>query len=224
MQIPLAFIGFGITGIFFWIYSYTFYSLLAKKIVLLKNFAYAYFSLSLAFLVWGIATLVGNQNILNLSVIIGNIFLLVATLFLLKIKLHESRSLKDIGLKMGIVISLILLLLRIVYFPPKPILSDGILIFNTDLPVAFILGLIILLIWLPTNIKVAKIVTEKLKIQEVSFIYSSIYIMATIATLIFISARTIPVIILSFTSIAICFAMLIVSNIVVDKSKYGSNK
>jgi len=215
---PLATIGFTITGLFFGIYAYTFYALAGKKIKsVLKSFAYAYFSLALAFLSWGIAAFIGNQNLLNLSVISGNILLLLSTIFLLNIHLHQNKNYRTVGLVGAFLLALLFLWWRVSYFPPQPILSNGILVFNTDLPVAVILGLIILLIWLPTNIKVAKLISQKVKAEGISFIYSSIYVMATIASLLFIAARTIPVIIISFTGIAICFAMLIASNVVIDK-------
>lgn len=215
---PLATIGFIIAGLFFGIYAYTFYSLAGKKVEgSLKSFAYAYFSLALAFLSWGIAAFIGDQNFLNLSVISGNVLLLLSTIFLLDIHFSQSKNYRVVGLIGASSLALLFLWWRVIYFPPQPVLSNGILIFNTELPVAIVLGLIILLIWLPTNIKVGRLISQRVKANGISFIYSSIYAMATIAALLFISARTIPVIILSFTAIAICFAMLIASNVVIDK-------
>jgi len=218
MHVSLATIGFTITGIFFGIYAYTFYSFAGKKVQsVLKSFSYAYYSLALAFLSWGIAAFIGDQNLLNLSVISGNILLLLSTIFLLNIHLHQNENYRTVGLVGAFLLALLFLWWRVSYFPPQPILSNGILIFNTELPVAIVLGLIILLIWLPTNIKVGRLISQRVKVNGISFIYSSIYVMATFAALLFISARTIPVIILSFTGIAICFAMLIASNVVIDK-------
>lgn len=191
--------------------------------VSLKSFAYAYFSLSLAFLVWGLVTFLGDQNLLNLSVISGNILLLLSTIFLLGL-LFETNKL--IVTTIGGLLSFIFVWWRTTYFPPQPLISDGVLVFNTQLPVATILGLILLLVWLPTNIKVANLVAKRLKIKGMPFIYSSVYVMATLASLLFISARTIPVIILSFVGITLCFAMLIASNVVIDKvtgEKNGRN-
>lgn len=222
MQLSLATIGFTITGIFFVIYAYTFYSLAGKKIqTILKSFSYAYFALAIAFLSWGVAAFIGEQNLLNLSVIGGNVLFLLSTIFLLDLYLSDNKNFRTAGLIGVSLLAIVFLWWRISYFPPRPILSDGILIFNTDFPVAVILSLIILLIWLPINIKVAKLVSQKIKAEGISFIYSSIYVMTTIAALLFISARTVPIIILSFTAITICFAMLIFSNIVIYKLVKG---
>lgn len=224
MGLSLATIGFVTTGIFFGIYAYTFYLLAGKKLqASLKSFAYAYFSLSLAFLIWGVVAFIGDQNLLNLSVIAGNILLLLSTVFLLNLHFENNKVITTV---VSVLFSLVFIWWRITYFPPQPLITNGILVFGTQLPVAIILGLILLTIWLPTNIKVANLVAEKLKIKGMSFIYSSIYIMATIASLLFISARTIPVIILSFVGITLCFAMLIASNIIIDKvtgEKNGRN-
>lgn len=218
MSLSLATIGFTVTGIFFGIYAYTFYLLVIKKLrSSLESFSYAYFSLSLAFLIWGGATFMGDQNILNISVIIGNALLLLGTIFLLNLWFENNKSLRGITIIGCVILSLVFLWWRISYFYPQPTLLNGILLFNTQLPVAILLGLIFLLIWLPTSIKVGKIISRTLRIDSLSFIYSSIYVMATIAALIFIAARTIPMIVISFVGISLCFVMLLTSNIFIDK-------
>ncbi len=215
---PLAAIGFTTTGLLFAVFAYSFYSLTNTKVqAILKSFSYSYFSLSLAFICWGLAALANNQNILNLSVLGGNVLLLLTTFFLSNILLPRDKKYKILGLTGVIFLSLLFLWWRITYFPPHPLIVNGILLFNTQPPVALTLSLIILSIWLPANIKTAFLISEKIKIDGFSYIYSSVYVMATVAAIIFISARTIPVLILSFVGILVCFAMLVFSNIIIDR-------
>jgi len=216
-MLPLATVGFFSAGLFFAVYAYTFHALTLKKIPgVLRNFAYAYFSLAAAFMLWGIACFIGTQSFLNLSLLIGNGLLLLSTFFLLSFYFadHKAKNVVRIGC---VVLAALFLWWRMTYFPPEPMLVNGILIFNTQQPVAIVLSLIILLVWLPTNIKVARLVTEKIKSEGISFTYSSIYVIATLAALLFIAVKTIPMIIASFSAIVICFIILIASNVVIDK-------
>lgn len=216
-MLPLASVGFFSAGLFFAIFAYTFYSLTKNKIPsVLKHFSYAYFTLAVAFIIWGIASLVGEQSLLQHAVSVGNVLLLFSTGFLLNIYFSDKKNKNYYLLCWGIV-SILFLGWRALYFPPQPFLSNGIFIFNTQTPVAIILGVLLLLVWLPTNIKVSLLVVKKVKLKHVSSVYQFIYIMATIAALLFIAAKTIPIIILSFSALVLCFIMLIASNILLER-------
>ena len=102
-------------------------------------------------------------------------------------------------------------------------MRDGILIFNTQTIVAIAIGLIFALIWLPVNLRVAKMITHKIKQDNINTIYSGIYAAVTVAALIFLAARRTIVVILSFSAIIICFVMLIWSNILVAKITEKTN-
>src|SRR5579863_986102 len=87
----LATLGFTITGLCFAIFAYTFSSLVIKKAHLkLNQFSYAYYSLALAFITWGVATAIGGNDLLKNSVIVGDGFLLVGTLFMLDVWLGKK--------------------------------------------------------------------------------------------------------------------------------------
>lgn len=218
-MLPLATVGFISAGLFFIVFAYTFFSLTEKKLPkVLRHFSYAYISLASAFIVWGIAAFIGEQRILNQSVTMGNILLLLSTFFLLNFYFADNKRKYPI-LGGWIILSVLFLWWRVVYFFPQPVLLDGILVFNTPLPVSAVLGLIILSIWLPANLKVAKVITEKLKKNELSFIYASVYVLATFAALLFLAAKTTLVIILSFAVLVISFIILIASNFLVQVVK-----
>ena len=212
----LAFIGFSVAGVIFAVYAYTFYSLAGAKLpVFLKNYAFAYFSLALAFLIWAFAAL--NNSFLVNSVIIGNILLLLGSIFLLKVLFNNSKNTKILSIFLGVILSLIFLWVRINYYQPTPFMLNGILIFNTQRIVAEILGLIFAFVWLPANLLVAKKVSATTGIQGMSFVYSFIYILSTVSAILFISVSTVSMVIASFVTLSLCFVMLIYSNYVINK-------
>jgi hypothetical protein len=96
-------------------------------------------------------------------------------------------------------------------------MRDGILIFNTQTAAALVLAGIFAIIWLPVNLKVAKLITHKAGLDNISSMYSAVYIAATIAALIFLAARRTITVLLSFAAIGICFVMLIRSNMLIAK-------
>lgn len=211
----LAVWGFILTGICFAIFAYTFNSLVVNKTNLkLNSFSYAYYCLALALLTWGVASAIGGEELLRNSVIIGNGFLLLGTLFMVDLLLSSKNrywlwfaELAVIGL----------LIIRAAYFSPAPYMKDGILIFNTQTIVAIVLAGIFALVWLPVNLRVAKLITHKVGQDSITSMYSAIYVAATIASLIFLAARRTITVVLSFTAIGICFAMLIRSNMLIAK-------
>lgn len=217
----LATLGFTITGLCFGIFAYTFNRLVVHRAKLkLSQFSYGYYSLALAFLIWGVVAAIGGSTLLKNSVIVGDSLLLIGTLFMLDIWLGNKRR---AWLGLAAIVSLALVYIRVSHFTPSPYMRSGVLIFNTQTAVAITLGLIIALIWLPVNLKVAKQVTQKIGQSEIAFIYSAMYTTATISALIFLVARRTIIVVLSFIAIGVCFAMLIMSNMLVAKLTKGSH-
>lgn len=214
----LATFGFVTTGLLFGVFAYTFNSLVIKSAGLkLKQFAYAYYSLGLALLVWGIASAINDQKLLEQSVIIGNCLILLGTLFMIDVWVKAKNRSLVWGL--GAIVAAALVYFRVQEYSPEPVIQDGVLLFNTQRPVAAVLGLIFLLIWLPVNIKVARLVAQAIKQESLASIYVMIYSVATASALVFMSARRVATVILSFAAIAVSFAMLVGSNVVVKKLK-----
>jgi hypothetical protein len=211
----LATLGFVITGLCFGIFAYTFNTLvIAKTNLKFVQFAYAYYCLGLALLTWGVAAAIGGDDLLRRSVIVGNSFLLLGTLFMLSVWLgQKNRS----WVWLAAVIAIVLLYVRASHYPPTPYMKDGILIFNTQTPVAIVLGLIFTTIWLPVNLGVARTLVRKIGQEGMASIYSAIYLMATLSALLFLAARRVATVILSFAALTICFVMLVASNIFVKK-------
>jgi hypothetical protein len=211
----LAALGFTITGLCFGIFAYTFNSLVIHKTNLkLSRFSYAYYFLALALLTWGIATFVGGSKVLKRSVIIGDGFLLLGTVSMLDLWLGKKNRL---WVWFSALVAIAFLYIRIRYYSPTPYMRGGILIFNTQTTVAVIIALIFLLIWLPVSLRVAKRITHKIGQDDLTSIYSGVYIAATVAALIFLAARRTLTVVLSFVAIGICFAMLVRSNMLISK-------
>lgn len=212
----LAFIGFFIAGVVFAVYAYTFYRLAGKKLpIFLRNYAFAYFALALAFLVWAFAA-VNNSFLVN-SVIVGNILLLLGSIFLLNVLFNNNKNIKILSILLGVILSLVFIWMRVNYYQPMPFMENGVLIFNTPKIISIILSSIFILIWLPTNLVTAKKVTTNMPIQGMSFVYSFIYGVSTIAAIFFIALKTVPMVITAFVTLVICFVMLIYSNYVASK-------
>lgn len=211
----LAVLGFILTGICFGVFAYTFENSVVRKTKLkLTSFSYAYYSLALAMITWGIAAAIGGAEVLAASVTIGNAFLLLGTIYMLDIWLGPKNR---AWLWLAVIIAAGLLYARTAQYPPTPFMRDGVLIFDTHIVAAAGLAAIFALIWLPVNLKVAKQVTHKIGQDSIASIYSSIYIAATVSALIFIAARRTITVILSFAAIGVCFAMLVQSNMLIAK-------
>ena len=213
----LATLGFAATGLCFGIFAYTFDRYVIQKTNLrLKQFSYAYYLLALALVMWGIAAAIGGDDLLRRSVIVGNVFLLIGTLFMLDIWLGTKNR---AWLWLAAVISALLVLVRINHYSPVPYMKGGVLIFNTQRPVMGLLAAIFLFVWLPINIKVAHRVTSAIKQPGMQPIYSGIYVAATFFALIFLTTRRVLTTVLSFVALSICSVLLIASNVLVSKLK-----
>jgi hypothetical protein len=211
----LATLGFVVTSIFFAAFAATFDSFVLKSTSLkLRSFACAYYFLALAFAVWGISALLGDASLLAYSVIVGNVLLLLATLCMVAVWLQGNKSLVPIIVGASLA-GLLLIGARIMFDWPAPYMSEGVLIFNSSQPVSLLLTAVFVLVWLPVNVRVARKVATIIGVAGFDKIYTYIYAFATAAAVIFLNAERVPIVILSFLIVTVCFAMLLASNIVV---------
>jgi len=212
----LAFVGFFITGIVFTIYASTFYHIARKKLHgYLRNYAFSYICLALAFLIWAFASI--YPIFLIDSIILGNIFLLLGSIFLLSVLFNSNKYLKCLAVFNGVVLSLGFIYIRVKYFAPTPYIESGVLVFNTQLIIRIILDLLFIFIWLPANLMVAKTITKNIKIDGLNYAYSFIYSVSTVSAALLINFKTVPMIVLSFVVLGISFIMLLYSNYVINK-------
>lgn len=218
----LAFLGFGITSLLFIAHAYTFqrYSSPKSK-VNLDSFAYAYCALGLAFLFWAVASLLGSPTALKEAVIMGNGLILLGTIFMINIWLKDSNRLAVLSI--ASLTACALLWYRISNLTPAPYLSEGILFFNSQNSVQIVLAAIFAGIWLPTNIKVARLVTSGLHDELLTKMYTQIYMAATFSAVIFLAAQRVITLVISFSAIGVCLALLIRSNILITQLEKGAH-
>ena len=218
----LAAWGFLLTGLCFSIFASTFKTMVIDKTKLrLNGFTYAYFCLALALVVWAVAAANGDGNLLKNSVLIGDGLLLAGSVFLVHTLVGPKKT-RWVWLSVFIAVGL--LIIRGKYYPPVPYMDGGVLVFNSQTPVAVGLATLFLAIWLPANAKVAKSVAHKVKHDDIGTYYIAIYTAATISALVFLASRRVLAVVLSFVAIGICFIMLIASNLLIDKleSRHGA--
>ncbi len=211
----LAVLGFITAGILLGLFGLTFIYLIGRDTKSsIKDFGYAYICVSVAFFIWGFAAFSGNKNFLNTSVLMGNALFFLGTLFLISTNIGISKNIKLAGFA---AVATLFFVLRLSYFPPAPTMIDGILVFNTQLPIAIILGLMVLGVWLPVSIKVGRILANGLNLPNFSYIFSSMYVLATISLILFLAARSTNGLIISFIGLLISLMILLTSNFIIDQ-------
>lgn len=213
----LATIGFLIGGIVIALYAYTFQRVTDGKLPdYLKRYADVYYALAAAFLIWAAASVF--TDFLAVSVLLGNALILLGSLFLLSILMSGKGKMEPSILMAGPVVALLLLYVRATQFFPEPLMDNGVLVFNTQTPVAIALGLIFAGIWLPANVMVGKAVAKTMNIQGIDTIYAILYALSTIAAMLLISLHTVSMVIIAFVVLTLSFAMLMYSNSMLGQS------
>ena len=212
----LAFFGFAIAGLVFAFYALVFFRLAGRQLpVFLRAYAFAYVGLALAFLVWSVAAL--TPEYLPGAVLAGNALLLAASCSLLIVLFAGKPALQRISFFGGLALSLLFLWFRVQYYAPVPFMADGILIFNTQKPIAMILAAVFILIWLPANLVAARHVTARMATPGMSSVYSFVYAVTTVAAILFITFKTPRMVVASFATLLICFVLLLYSNFIIKK-------
>lgn len=209
----LAVVGFVVTGILFAVFALTVKQLTFKgRESEFNHYSIAYWLLAIAFLGYGLASTTGTGSVLNIAVIFGNIILLAATLFILNILLRGEKTRKT-WLIVAAVLSVAMVVLRVTKYYPTPVIDESMLFFNSPRFVSFALSSIFLLIWLPVNLRISRLVLAGAKIRQLDNIYPLAYAAATISAVIFLLSKKPHALILSFTAISLSFVMLITANI-----------
>ncbi|MEO7617419.1 MAG: hypothetical protein ABIS59_01105, partial [Candidatus Saccharibacteria bacterium] len=199
----LAIVGFIFSGLCFTIFASTLRRIVAKKTGLsLDTFAFAFYSIGIAFLIWAIAAGTMRNDVLSESVILGEGLIAAGTIALLSLLVRKNANLiiALAGIGAGA-----LLIIRYLYFYPTPVMTDGVVVFNVPAKVLLILGAVIAAIWLPASMKVARSITAAIGQPSMSQLYGAIYTTATLAAIFFISARRPFTVILSFATLTIMF-------------------
>lgn len=212
-MIPLAGIGFGIGSLLFAGYAYSLHTYSVSGRIS-PHHSFAYYLLALASLFWSLAAISGNHSFINLSILISNGLILLGSVLLLQALVNKKFILPVAG-----VLSLILLIVRIVYFFPAAFLSEGILIFNTQLLVSIIYSVLFIGIWLPANVTLGHTIGSLAKVPEFALLLKSLSGLSVIAAVFMLAARTPPVVAGAFIALSLCYLVLIIVNISLAKTK-----
>jgi hypothetical protein len=90
--------------------------------------------------------------------------------------------------------------------------------------VSVTLALLVVAIWLPANISVAKKVVAATKTPDLGPTYTLLYIFAALSSVIFLAARKPVVIVLSFTMLIAVYCALIWSNYIAKIARESHGK
>lgn len=211
----LGFVGFFITGLVIIAYALTSAKILPKLIGSEStSYVSAHIFLGAAFLGWGLSTLLGSEGILEMSILVGTFLLFVATVLMSNVIFKKSFHLV---LSIALLIGMAAMVIRSAYFDPTAYISGGLLHFDTHAGLAIVLGILFVTVWLPVNIKIANKMSEIVLFDDLRIIYASIYSLATLSAVLFLGARRDWVIIATFVIMGVCFALLLLSNIFINK-------
>lgn len=216
----LATLGFGFTALLLLIFAGVVKSAGKGKLrATFTAYSEAYLIVAAAFVMWSICSAINDSGLLALSVVVGDTLLLVATLFIASILLSDKAQRRQLLWTIGLV-GVALLAVRTIYFYPEPYMTRGVLFFNSQRAVSFTLSAVFLLIWLPVNLQVARLLTVKVPSQE--RLFKALYTMATFSTVIFLLSKTPLSLSLSFSAMSVSFLVLILSaryvNLVEERS------
>lgn len=188
--------------------NYTFVPIREKRL-----FVSAYGLLGLAALVWA-ATFFVAKEIVSPLVFASDIILVAATGCMLGIIFDIARP--------RILAPLVLagtsiLTVRAFVVPPSAYVADGLLFFNLSQAEALVFGLVFLIVWLPATIKVVHLALQSPRLLPFRNVVSFLFISVVLMTGFFLTARRPVMIIISFVSIILLFALLVGVNILLKR-------
>lgn len=210
----LGMIGFLALALVVSIYVYTCYA--NYTLVPLREkrlFVSAYGLLGLAALVWATTFLVAEEAVSPL-VFASDAILVAATGCMLGIIFNIARP--------RILLPLVLagagiLTVRAFVVPPTAYVADDLLIFNLSQTEALMFGLVFLIAWLPATIKIVHLALRSPRLLPFRGVVSFLFISVVLMTGFFLTARRPIMIIISFASIILLFAILVGTNVVLKR-------
>lgn len=195
--------------------SYTNYELVPLREK--RLFAGAYGLLGLSAIIWA-STFLLPENAVSPLVFASDAMLVTATGCMLGIIFDIARPrifapfvLAGAGI----------LTLRAFVVPPSAYVADGLLIFNLSQAEALVFGLVFLAAWLPATIKIVHLALHSSRLLPLRNVMSFVFISVVLMTGFFLTARRPIMIIVSFVSIIMLFALLTGFNVML-KRLHGS--
>lgn len=210
----LGMIGFLALALVVSIYVYTCYAnYMLVPLQEKRLFVSAYGLLGLAALVWA-TTFFVSEEVVSQLVFMSDAILIAATGCMLGIIFDITRP--------RILVPLVLagagiLMVRAFVVPPTAYVADGLLIFNLSQMEALVFGLVFLIAWLPATIKFVHLALRSPRLLPFRNVVSFLFISVVLMTGFFLTARRPIMIIISFASIILLFAILVGTNAVLKR-------
>lgn len=210
----LGVIGFLALALVIGIYVYTCYA--NYNLVPLREkrlFVSAYILLGLASLVWA-ATFFVNAEVVAPLVFASDVMLIVGTGCMLGVVFDIARPRVFAPL---VVTGASILTIRAFVMPPSAYVADGLLFFNLSQVEALAFGLVFLSAWLPATIKIIHLALQSPRLLPFRNVVSYLFISVILMTGFFLTARRPIMIVISFASIIILFALLAGVNVALKR-------
>lgn len=206
----IGIVGFFVAALTFLIYGYTSYELAERKKTFDRaSYLFAYLLIAFACVVWGMSINLSMSTLSN-GVLFGDYLLLAATIALLLTLVKKEQKL--LALAGGLLISGLLIWTRSATLDTNPVVSDGILVFNTPRVFGGLLALVVLVIWVRANMHYFTEAVDKKLQPIVRPAYFSMNVLGFISVTAFLFARKSLTIIVAFAMLVGSFIMLAVLN------------
>lgn len=169
-----------------------------------RLFVSAYGLLGISALIWAATFFVAKASVSPL-VFASDVLLVVATGCILGVIFDIARPRTIALLALA---GAGLLTIRGFVVPPNAYVKDGLLFFNLSEAEALVIGLTFLIAWLPPTIKVVYLALRSPRLLQFRSLVSFIFISVVLMTGFFLTARRPAMVMISFISIILLFAVL----------------
>ncbi len=212
----LAIAAFLTASVIFAVFSFSTKGIIGPKRGFFNKFSLAYYMLSLAFLIFGIAAIVNDKNFLDYSVLAGDFVIYMATGVMLA-HVWPKKTMLILGI--SVILSVFLLVIRYKYYYPVPALYGGILYFNTQILFKIIISGMLLLVWLPSSLIYSRLAASYIKSDDSYNIYLGLFSTLTLSSIFFLSSRTKESVITTFAILMVSALALLSINFIVGRMK-----
>jgi hypothetical protein len=180
---------------------------------LLTAFATAFYLLATDMLLWAGAAVIGIPIGTEPLIFASDIVLALATGYMTYVLFAEGWN----GLTVSLVAlaAAVLLAMRAFLYPPQAQVQDGLLYFNLQPQVRFVVLGALMLVWLPAVIKLARQASNDRALPGLQNGFVSIFLSLVLVTAFFLTTRQSAMVIASFVSIVVLFAAATTVNLLV---------
>lgn len=183
-----------------------------------RLFVTAYGLLAIAALIWATTFVVEPQSVSAL-VYTADIILVMATGAMLGVLIDIGRPQIFALLTLA---AAGLLAVRAFVLPSTAYVADGLLFFDLAPEESLVIGLLFLAIWLPATIKIVYLALRSQRLIPLRNVVSFIFVSTVLMTGFFLAARRPEMIVVTFTSIVILFAILVAVNMLLKRIESNS--